>query len=342
MFALLHLARGGFHGLEHLSWWEAYVVLALLVGLGAATGRRLRRSDTRVRDDLELGSTLVAMAYVVVAVGGGPLLPVVYLLIACLVSFLPRSAAMTLVGVAMVFDAVLSLRVPEPSFLTLTGHSVFLIAFAATYHLVLSARLAAARRAENAAVKNRIKEVEERARTFRLVHSGTQDSSPGLKDQEKWLVASVKEIEGAVGAALEIAEIALGTHTCAAFLLSSDDRALKLYDCRSASDRVQRDRISAGEGILGGVLKRSVPIRMHAANGLKGVSYYEGGAEISALLAVPIIEGGGLMRGVLVADRLKPVPFTEQDERLLQTISAEVLRSIEVERVMNYIRQTRD
>ena len=68
-------------------------------------------------------------------------------------------------------------------------------------------------------MKNRIREVEERARTFRLVSSGTQDSLAGMKEQEKWLVASVKEIEGAVGAALEIAETALRTHTCAAFLL---------------------------------------------------------------------------------------------------------------------------
>src|SRR5207249_3552329 len=83
------------------------------------------------------------------------------------------------------------------------------------------ARMFAARRAEADAVKNRIKEVEERARTFRLVSAGSQDSLKGLDDQEKWLLASVKEIEGTMGNALQIAECALRTHTVGAFLLTT-------------------------------------------------------------------------------------------------------------------------
>ncbi len=346
-FALIQLARGGFGGLSQLGWLDAAAVLGLLAGLVVATARRLRRRSSgaalRVRDDLELGGTLVAMAYLLVSTAGPPLWPIIYLLIACLVSFLPRPAGLTLVGVALVFDAVVTVGDAQPgAALTFIQHGAFLTLFAATYHFVLSARLAASRRAESEAVANRIREVEERARTFRLVSSGTQDSVPGLKDQEKWLVASVKEIEGAVGAALEIAQTALGTHTCATFLISSDDRDLKLYDCRSASEHVERERFPAGEGILGGVLKRCVPVRMHSASGLKGVTYYESGPEVGALLAVPIIAHGGHVRGMVVADRLEAKPFTEQDERLLGIIAGEVLRSMEVERVMNYIRQTRD
>ena len=45
---------------------------------------------------------------------------------------------------------------------------------------------------------------------------------------------------------------------------------------------------------------------------------------------------------MLVADRLEDEPFTETDEKLLVTIASEVLRSIEIERVMGYIRKTRD
>ncbi len=345
-FALVQLARGGFGGLDRLEWLDGAAVGALLLGLIVATARRLRRSaagaNVRVRDDLELGATLVALSYLLVAVAGAPLWPIIYLLIACLVSFLPRSAGLTLVGVALVFDAVVTAGGEDPRAVrTFVEHGAFLALFAATYHFVLGARLAVAKHAESEAVRNRLKEIEERARTFRLVHSGS-DSLPGIQDQEKWLVASVKEIEGAVGAALEIAETALGTHTCATFLVSSDEKTLKLYDCRSASDRVAREKFSAGEGILGGVLKRGVPLRMHSAAGLKGVTYYESGQEISALLAVPIVESGGHVRGILVADRLSAKPFTEQDEKLLGIIAAEVLRAIEVERVMNYIRQTRD
>ncbi len=303
--------------------------------------RRARAgASTHLREELELGGSLIAAASCVVAIGGADLFPIVYLLMAFLVGFMSRVAGLTLLGVALVFDTVAN---RGASLSTIAAHAAFLGLFAAMYHVVLAARLAAAKRAESGAVARRIREVEERARTFRLVSAGTQDSVPGVKDQEKWLLASVKEIEGAVGSALEIAETALLSHTCAAFLLASDDRSLKLHDCRSASDRVQRERFSAGEGVLGGVLKRGVPVRMRSPDGLRGITYYDGSvAPVKALLAVPIVEGGGLVRGVLVADRLSDEAFTDRDERLLAAVSSEVLRSIEVERVMGYIRKARD
>ena len=346
LLAFVLLALGGFRALGLVAARELVAFSFLLAGLGMSGWRRYRRSNVGavplLRDDLELGGGLVAAAYIVVAVGGASLFPIVYLLMAFLVGFFPWVAGLTLVGVALVFEALRTLGPPAPSLPQFATHAAFLILFAGLYQVLLSARLALARKNEQDAVKNRIKEVEERARTFRLVSSGTHDSLTGMKEQEKWLVASVKEIEGAVSAALEIGEIALRTHTCAAFLLTSDDRSLKLYDCRSVSDRVQREKFSAGEGILGGVLKRQIPIRMHSKTGLKGVTHYDGSVEVSALLAVPIMEGGGLVRGVLVADRIANEEFTADDERLLQTLASEVLRAIEVERVMNYIRKTRD
>ncbi len=66
--------------------------------------------------------------------------------------------------------------------------------------------------------------------------------------------------------------------------------------------------------------------------------------QIRSALAVPIIEGrgGGSVRGVLVADRLEAIPFTEDDERLLATVAGEVLRAMEVERVLTDIKRARD
>jgi diguanylate cyclase (GGDEF)-like protein len=338
------LARGHFRSIDALTWADAGAVGVLLLGGVLATVRRVRRSMSGaailLRDELEFGGALLATAFIVVSLGGELLFPVVYLLMAFLVTFLPRPAAATLLGVSVLFDALLTLPERWGVFL---GRTAFLALFAGLYHVVLSARLAAARRAEEDAVKNKVKELEERARTFRLVSSGASDSMPGVKDQEKWLVAAVKEIEGATGSALEVAETALHTHTVSVFLLTSDDRSLKLHDCRSASEHVQRERFAAGEGIFGALLKRGVPVRMNGSSGLKGVTHYEpGGPNVCALLAVPIVEGGGLVRGVLVADRLENKPFNEEDERLLQVIAGEVLRAIEVERVMSYIRRSRD
>jgi diguanylate cyclase (GGDEF)-like protein len=347
LMVFVHLSRNGFRGLSRLGWTEAFLVLFLLVGLGLCGWRRFRRSalgaPVDARDDLELGGGLIAAAFIVVSIGGGVLFPMVYLLMAFLVAFLPRNTGLTLLGVALVFDGLVTLGAKKNwDWAGFAMHALFLTLFAGLYHAVLAARIAAARRAESDAVQKRIKEVEERARTFRLVNAGTQDSFSGMNQDEKWLVASVKEIEGAVGAALEIAETALRTHTCAAFLLTSDDRSLKLYDCRSTSERIQRERFQAGEGIIGGVLKRQAPVRMHSPNGLKGITYYDGSPQVSAVLAVPIIEASGLVRGVLVADRVTHEPFSDQDERLLTTVASEVLRAIEVERVMTYIRKSRD
>jgi multidrug efflux pump subunit AcrA (membrane-fusion protein) len=70
------------------------------------------------------------------------------------------------------------------------------------------------------------------------------------------------------------------------------------------------------------VLKRVVPVRMHSAAGLKGITYYDsGGPVMKSILAVPILEGNGLVRGVLVADRISDEPFSERDEKLLVTRS---------------------
>src|SRR5229473_2674485 len=342
-----HLVRGGFSGLERLGWWEVAILGLLLLGICSSAVRYFRRTASGaprlLRDDLEFGSSLIAAGYTVVSIGGPALFPIVYLLMAFVVSFLRRAAGLSLVGVALVFDVVTTMVLEGPALGTLVPHAAFLILFAVLYHLVLTARLLASRRAEQQAVKRRIAEVEERARTLRLVSSGSEDSHPDLEGREKWLMASVKEIEGAMGAALEIAEIALQTHTCAAFLLSADDRFFKLYECRSSSDAVHRDRFPAGEGILGGVVRRKVPVRMSSPKSLKGLTYYESNARrICSLLAVPILEGSGAARGVLLADRVEAQAFTENDERLLAAIASEVWRSMEVERVMGYIRRTRD
>jgi diguanylate cyclase (GGDEF)-like protein len=327
-----------------IGWPDTLGVAVVATALVAATARRVRRTAARspstLRDDLELGAPLLAAAYLLVEVFGPPLFPVVYLLMAFLVAFLPRRSGAALLGVAVLFDAAAQLLAARREALAFASHALFLVLFAALYQLVLAVQVALGRATEQAAVGRRIREVEERARAYRLAASSAQGD--GAEERERWMLASVKEIEGAVGSAIEVAEIALKTHTCAAFVLTSDDRSLKLHDCRSASEFVRREAFAAGEGILGGVLKRRAPLRL--CGNLKGVTYYERAPHVGSVLAVPILEGAGSgeVRGALVADRLEQTPFSDDDERLLATIAGEVLRAIEVERVMTYIKRARD
>ena len=342
VFALL--ARGGYRALGRLDWLDAVGLGALVVAGFVTVSRRLSRthasSGPGTREELEFGGMLLAAAFVAVALGGELLFPLVYLLMAFLVTFFTPAAGGALAGsggaAQRAADAARSLGASSSPARSSSCSSP------ALYHLVLSARLALARHAE--AGRGEEQDPRDRGAGAHLppgLQRGRQ--LPGVKDQEKWLVAAVKEIEGAAGSALEVAETSLSTHTVAVFLLTSDDRSLKLHDCRSASERVQRERFPAGEGIFGALLKRGVPVRMNSRRAAQGRHPLRAaGPQVRALLAVPIVEGAGLLRGVLVADRLDDQPFTDDDERLLSVIAGEVLRAIEVERVMSYIRRARD
>ena len=340
--AFLRFLGGGFRGLSHLGMPDAAVVALLLAGVGLSAWRRMSREGApSPREEVELGAGLLAAAYGVVGVGGAALWPIVCLLMASLVAFSGRTAGFVLLAVALGFDGITTLSQPVGGVAAFAAHAAFLALFSALYHLVLSARLVVARKAETDAVKNRLREVEERARSFRLANSGISEKVAGEKEQEKWLLASVKEIERAVGAALEIAELTLRTQSCAAYLLTEDGKHLRLHDCRSASDRFHREPLPAGEGMLGGVLKSGAPLRM-GGRALRVPWYDEGGPQARAVLLVPIREPGGAVRGVMVADRGDDTPFAAEDERVLAAVAGEVSRAIEVERVMALIRKGKD
>jgi diguanylate cyclase (GGDEF)-like protein len=345
---LLAMVQGKFALASHVSLAEVGSTLLLATGLGAVVHRRAKALwhgvALHLRDDVELGAVLIAGAYALVQLLGPAFYPVLYLLMAFLVAFLPRTPGLVLFGLALGFDGAACLGSPGHAG-DFFAHAAFLSVFAGLYHLVLAAQVATGRVAQEAALKRRLTEVEERARAYRLVNAGGQEGEASPEEREKWMVAAVKEVDVAVSSALEVAEIALNTHTCAVFLLSVNERELKLHDCRSHSDSVRRDAIMAAEGLLASVIKRRAPMRL--SGNLKGITYYDGGVSVGSILAVPLCEpssdGTGLrVRGVLVADRLTPTPFTDADERLFTAVAGEVLRAIEVERVLGYIKKTRD
>jgi diguanylate cyclase (GGDEF)-like protein len=334
-----------------LGWPQALALAVLAAAIGAAVWRRAEGAAAGraapVREQLELGALFLVAAYAVVqGVGGGaaepPLQPVVYLVMAFLVAFLERPVGLVLVGVAAILEMGLwrarggvPLELPAAA-----AHAGFVALFALLYHAVLAAQVAAGRRTERAALDRRMRELEERAREFRRLAPGATPGDAGERDR-RWSEAAVLEVEAAVRGAVEVAEVALRSHTCAVFLLTDDDERLVLRECRSAADSVTREPIPAGEGALGGAVRRRAPVRLHGD--VKAVSYYADGTRPGALLAVPLVDRrGGHVRGVVVADRLEPRPFTEEDERLLATLAAEILRAVAAERLMDGMKRTRD
>ena len=338
-------ARPVLGGLE----WFA---LALLVACGAwAALRMARRSavgrSARAWEQLELGALAVVLAAALAELtadgsGDGPLVPVVYLAAAVTVAFLSRRVGFVLLGLsaALQLGPFLLGGGPKDDLPGLAARVGFIVLFGLLYHAVLWARLAAARRAERQAVERRLREIDERARELRLLAPGRGpgDGEERTRDRGR---AAVVEVEAAFRGALEVAEVALRSHTCAVFLLSPDDRELVLRECRSKSDRVVRRPIPAREGVLGGVVARAVPVRLQGA--IRSASYYEDGTRPRALAAAPLVDRrGGYVRGVIVADRLEEEPFGDADEELLTRIAGELIRAVASERILIDLARTRD
>jgi diguanylate cyclase (GGDEF)-like protein len=337
---------------DALGWRQAVALLALALALAGTVVRRALRAGagerSTTREQLELGALMVIAAYAVAqATGGGeaesPFQPIVYLVMAFLVAFLRREIGFALVVVAVLLEVLgWVARGAAPWALPAVAvHAAFVTIFAVLYHAVLAARMASARNAETAAVERRLADLAERARELRLLAPGAAREPDPQERDRRWSAAAVVEVEAAVRGALEVAEVALRTHTLAVFLLSPDDRELRLRECRSASDAVTREPLPAGEGALGGAVRRRAPIRLHGE--LRGPSYYRDATKARALLAVPLVDRrGGHVRGVVVADRLEPAPFGEDDERMLVALSAEILRAVAAERLMMDVKRARD
>jgi len=324
---------------------------ALLAALGTVCWRRAAtaregRSGT-LRDDLELGSLLLLLAFTVAQAtevgssGDPPLQAVVYLVLAGLVAYLPRGAGLALVGFTLLVEAAVWCAGRGGSAWLAVAHFGFVLLFAALYHALLAARVAAGRRAEEAAVERRKRELDDRARQLRLL-VGTDSPADGDRAEraERLAEAAVLETDTAAHGLLQAAETALRAHTAAIWLLTADDAELRLWECRTQGDGIA-ERLSAGEGPLGGVVKRRAPVRLHGA--IKLANHYPDGSQPQALMAVPLLARvGGYVRGVMVVDRMEPVPFTDEDEKLLVTLVREVARAAEAEALIRDARLSRD
>ncbi len=327
----------------------ALATLAVL--LVSVVWRRARRATRGVRagyrEQLELGGLfVVASVALVQATGAGavepPLQPVIYLVMAFLVAFLARPVGLAMVLLAVGLEAgPWWQRGAEPAALAVPlTHAGFIALFALLYHGVLAAQLAATRRAERDAVARRLREIGERAVEFRLLAPRAEAGGERPEDGPRWIDGAVHEVEAAVRGAVEVAVTALHADTCAVYLLSADDQRLLLRECRAATDSVAAE-VPAGEGALGGAVRRGAPVRLHGE--VRAASYHLDGRRLGALLAVPLLDRrGGHVRGVLVADRFEARPFTDEEERLLVTLAGEIQRAVASERIMEDLKQTRD
>src|SRR6267143_1933122 len=290
------LLRGAF-GTPHPFPWT--LLTATAIGAVARWGlSRQRKTWHALEDGLLCAVTVLALAQI-----APPLQPLMYLLAAGYVLALPLKIALPLLGALLALDAALTPEVPQ-----LLAHASFTALFAALYHALLGARLAAAGRAERVAVRRRVADAEVRARELRLIAV----SSDPPDAAERHLLAGVAEVEEVLRSALAIADAALRPHTIAVFLLSPDGESMRLRECASKSDRLFRGPLSTREGALGAVL--STPSSVRLEDGAAQLTYYEGRA----------------------------TPFTPEEQRVLEALANEVTRAVEAERLLGAVRKEKE
>ena len=316
------LLRGAFATPHPFPWT---LLIATAIGAVARWGlARQRKTWHALEDGLLCAVSVLALAQI-----APPLQPLMYLLAAGYVLALPLKLALPLLGALLALDAALTPEWPQ-----VLAHASFAALFAALYHGLLGARLAAARRAEKFAVRKRVADAEVRARELRLIAV----SSDPPDAAERHLLAGVGEVEEVLRGALAIADAALRPHTIAVFLLSPDGESVRLRECASKSDRLFRGPLSSREGALGAVLSTQSGVRLE--EGAAQLTYYEDRAPVPCFCGVPLQERGGRLIGALAADRA--TPFTPEDQRVLEALANEATRAVEAERLLGAVRKEKE
>jgi diguanylate cyclase (GGDEF)-like protein len=355
LFALGHLS-GVFGARGKVTAAIAFVPL-LITTVSAAVWRiiRLRRGEAvAVATEARLALLLLELSFALVQFSGdrqSALYPAIYLFAALFaVAPWPRSLALGLVLITAVQNALryVCADVLRSEWSGLVVQTGFIAVFAVLYHLLLAARLKASRVAESQAVAQRLREAEESARRLRLIVAdrSRDRQRPGDEDQQaqKMLLGAVLEVEQSVGSILEGAHLALAGHAVALYWLNEAESKILLRDGRCPAGLLAPGPLSAGDGILGSVLRHGATVQQTGK--FAGVNWYLRDVAVRSVAAVPVIEkaldGTGYVRGVLVADRLDPAPFSERDVVFLEELAGQIARASEAERLVSELHRSKE
>lgn len=322
--------------------------LAALAGLATLLLTRLfervrRPGDAKANGarwaDLELGTLFVAAAFALIELTGGPaglLYPLIYALVAFLVAFHSLPYSLYFLTLIIGTEAAVNLWQPTPDgWRLLASHASFNVLFGLLYALFLRSEIAQRQRDMARAIDEHRRNIDAEARDFRLTSALSLESRELTAEQiqERRRIGSVQAIHDALYNVLAVAERALRPYTVALLWMDTDDRKLRVKELRSQSDDVSEKPISAGEGFLGAITKRREPLVLTGLKeGHPGLVYYRRAQSVTDFAGVPVMEGAHL-RGVLVADRVGNAPFDQSDVDVLNTLAAEIVRAVQVERI---------
>lgn len=310
------------------------------------------RAHERIRDerigkrrptllDMELGLLLVVLTFAVLQLSGGvsgPLYPLVYILVAFVVSFLSWRPVLLVVSATLGLEAILLfVGSPQGAALHTFGlHGAFIIFFAALNAIFTRSEIARLRLTGKHKVEEELQRAEQTARDFRLVAAPSTSCSESMNAEEagqRRVLSAVMELRQSVYFSLDLLKRSLNLNTAALLWLDSAGR-LKIAELASDSDDIAPGPFDSSPGVLGAALACGHIVNLHHLRGqLAHIPYYRTHGKVGCLLAVPVQEGG-VTRGVLCADRLDSNDlFGEREEEALRAAARHVLQAAENERV---------
>ncbi|MEE9385106.1 MAG: diguanylate cyclase [Nannocystaceae bacterium] len=304
---------------------------------GEATGSAAGwRSAAR---EFELGLLLITGVYVLVSISGGPrsfLYPLVYALVSfLLIVHRNRAVAVAWVLAACSLEWLVVHSVTPVRYAIFGYHVTFIVFFAAGNMLVISGLIRRLRGEHERHVQGEVARMHQDARDFRLTAAELPREGGRVRRAEE----ETRRSQGAVQAVhdqlrytLDLVRCAMRSQTCALVWLRDDDQLI-LKEVATQSDRIRARPELAGAGLLATAMREHGVLSLQGLGGRRIPPYYDEGAAISDLCAVPVLEGDTL-RGILCADRSDGEPYEVREGQMLQQAAGQVQRIIEQERVL--------
>jgi diguanylate cyclase (GGDEF)-like protein len=332
------------HGLA-----AAALAVALLVKLAGriANGERRRSRAREMVSDLEMGLLLLSATYVFLSVVGGvtaPPYPLVYALVSFLVTFHPLSVGCPLAVAALGFEAVMAFgpgAMPGAA-AAFPGHAGFIAVFAVLNVAFLHAEVARQRRERRRCLEAEVASMREEARDFRLISSVLSSEHrvrTRAEEEEKLSQGSIETIHEQLLHTVDLLRRSMGLQTCALLWLDSSGDKLKFKELASESPHVAEGPLSARTGVLAAIVKDRRPYLLESPR-LSLLSYYQGPADVSVFLGVPVSEGPSL-RGVLIGDRKQGAIFSTAEADLFAAAADQMMRIVQSERVFQAVERSK-
>lgn len=265
----------------------------------------------------------------------GPMYPMVYGLFAVMSVLLGLRATLLALSV---FLGVLVALVQQDMLSLATGafHAGFTTAFAGLFGAILAGETTRLRRTTDEGLAQAWSRIERDAQDFRLIGS-TLGPQSGAKDphvsEQLRKLGSVRAIREGLLDILEATLVAVRADGATLFVLDDADKYLTLKECvaREGEPLVLDAKVAKSEGVLGAVMKTGRAVNLVAPEGISNLGVRVR-VPVRSLTAV-VVSWSKRPVGVLMVSRTRPEGFSTDEETVLETMTREVVRAMESERI---------